>query len=136
MVEAPEHARFCVDLRGEILARFEGGGANPRHEAGAEAHVQEVLRGVVRAAGCSFHQVAYVVAGIAGLDDEADLEWAERLSSSTPLSDTSVSRGWKSFVPWLKLTTNVRRWRRTGSTATLPQRSPRQQVALARALEV
>lgn len=72
---------MCTDLAGRILAQSQRGGANPSKNADAEQNVQGALLEVLGKAGHHPAQIAGLVAGIAGLDEAADLEWAERFTT-------------------------------------------------------
>ena len=72
------HTRaICVDLTGNVLARFRSGAAHPRKNPNAEQDVKAAVVGVLHRAGRSVDQVRACVAGLAGLNSAADLAWAE-----------------------------------------------------------
>lgn len=76
----------CTDLEGHILAQTQRDGANPSKNADAEQNVQGALLEALKKARRSPAQIAGLVAGIAGLDEAADLEWAERFTTLAGMS--------------------------------------------------
>lgn len=76
----------CTDLEGHILAQSQRGGANPSKNADAEQNVQGALGEALEKANLSPAQIAGLVAGIAGLDEPADMEWAERFTTLAGMS--------------------------------------------------
>ncbi len=89
---------LVADSSGNVLGYAEAGGANPSHNANAEQSIQAVIRSVLVAAGCQPDQIAGLVAGLAGLDDPADMEWANRfialpelICPRTAINDTAIA---------------------------------------------
>ncbi|MFN8441581.1 MAG: BadF/BadG/BcrA/BcrD ATPase family protein [Caldilineaceae bacterium] len=80
----------CTDLVGHILAQAQRGGANPSKNADAEQNVQGALVEALEKANCAPAQIAGLVAGIAGLDEAADMEWAERFTTLAGMSGKPV----------------------------------------------
>jgi glucosamine kinase len=72
---------LCVDLEGAVRSYHESGGANPQHNADAHEQIQAGIRGAIAAAGREPGDVRCLVAGIAGLNERADQEWAERYTN-------------------------------------------------------
>jgi glucosamine kinase len=71
----------AADLRGNVLAFAETGGSNPQHAADGEENVGNAIAQVIEGCGRRPEDVAALVAGLAGLDDPRDTEWAERFTS-------------------------------------------------------
>jgi glucosamine kinase len=63
---------LAVDLNGAVLASTHTGGSNPAHNPEARAELRRAITAVVQRAGCELQEVAYLVAGLAGLDSEKD----------------------------------------------------------------
>jgi glucosamine kinase len=81
-----------------VLGYAEAGGANPNHNADAEREVQSAIRAALAASDCQPAQIDGLVAGLAGLDEPADMEWANRFLAipelhcpRTALNDTSIA---------------------------------------------
>jgi glucosamine kinase len=72
---------LCADLEGNVLARTQAGGANPSKNADAEANIQQAIAQALGQAQRAPTQVVALVAGIAGLDEPADCEWAARFTT-------------------------------------------------------
>jgi glucosamine kinase len=89
---------LVADSSGHVLGYAEAGGANPNHNADAEREVQAAIQAVLAASGCQPAQIAGLVAGLAGLDEPADMEWANRFLAipelhcpRTAINDTSIA---------------------------------------------
>jgi len=74
---------LIVDRDGTVLASASGGGANPQHNPKpvAKSNVRETIERALDAADRSPSDVAALTAGFAGLNDEADREWAEEFAT-------------------------------------------------------
>ncbi|MEZ4861756.1 MAG: BadF/BadG/BcrA/BcrD ATPase family protein [Caldilineaceae bacterium] len=81
------HTRVvCADLAGNILGRAQGGAANPSKNPDAAAAVQQAILEALAAAQRRPQQIAALVAGLAGMDDPADQEWAQRFTTLSGLA--------------------------------------------------
>ena len=66
----------AVDSSGRVVSRADSGGSSPEHTPDAQRNALEAIRLVIERAERSPRNVAYVVAGFAGLDDPSDKDWA------------------------------------------------------------
>lgn len=83
------HTRALVtDLTGRPLAFAETGGSSPQHnaDADAEANVRKAITQAIKTAEREPSDVVCLVAGLAGLDEEADKIWAERYTEVPDLN--------------------------------------------------
>jgi glucosamine kinase len=63
---------LAVDLSGCVLASLQTGGSNPSHNPEARTELRAAITACVERAGRTPGDVAFLVAGLAGLDSEAD----------------------------------------------------------------
>lgn len=78
------HTRALVaDLSGRPLGFAETGGSSPSHnpEEVAEANVRQAITEAIVVAGRELSDVVCLVAGMAGVDEEADQVWAEQYTA-------------------------------------------------------
>ena len=75
------HTRVvAANLSGQILATLRADAASPNKTTHAQENVQNAIREVVSQAGCALGDVVELVAGIAGLDDPEDQDWATKFT--------------------------------------------------------
>lgn len=72
---------LVVDLHGNALAYVESGGSNPHLNDDAEDNIQSALRMALSEAGCKGEHVVSIVAGLSGINEADDYEWANRFVS-------------------------------------------------------
>jgi glucosamine kinase len=84
---------LVADPSGGVLGTATGGGASPQHNSLREAHdaVQSTIRRALADSGRDVGAVAALTAGIAGLNDESDRQWAESLVTLPGLECEPVS---------------------------------------------
>ncbi|MEM7534050.1 MAG: BadF/BadG/BcrA/BcrD ATPase family protein [Chloroflexota bacterium] len=71
------HSRaICTDLSGQVLARTQCGGGNPRKNPAAKDNIQSLIHEVLTLSQHTPDQVANLVAGFAGLNRVEDQAWA------------------------------------------------------------
>ncbi|MGF7045542.1 glucosamine kinase [Paenibacillus sp. DS2015] len=81
------HTRIVVaDLRGTILSYVVKGGSNPFHHEDAGLHLTEGISEALLVAGRRVEDVAAMTAGLAGLDEDKDYQWAQEQLSITGIS--------------------------------------------------
>ncbi len=81
------HTRaIVVALDGRIVGAAHAGPGSPKKSADARAHVRRAIADALSASGLPPHAVTMLVAGVAGLDDAADLPWAETLTAENDLT--------------------------------------------------
>jgi N-acetylglucosamine kinase-like BadF-type ATPase len=71
---------MCSDLSGRVIGYAEGASAKPFPNRAAVLNGPPTLNGVLRAARRKPEDVVWCVAGLAGLDHEADQVWAEEVT--------------------------------------------------------
>lgn len=77
---------LAVKLDGTIAGTAESGCCNPNKDQHASEHVQQAIREALHAAQAAPEDVAAICAGLAGLEAEEDLRWAEQFTSLAGIS--------------------------------------------------
>ncbi len=71
-----------ADMLGNLLSYVEWkGGASTHKNSNAKENVYNAVCQATKQANCRIHNIAGVVAGVAGYDDEGDLEWVRGLTN-------------------------------------------------------
>lgn len=88
------HTRVAVvDIKGLLLSHVDWQGASSFHkDKRAAENVQNAIAAALEKAAVTSADVAGIVAGIAGLDSEDDLEWAKTLTDFPGLSSSCPVR--------------------------------------------
>lgn len=68
------------DSSGELLGYAEGGSCNINKDSNAASNVQQTIKRALEQAKLHASNISGLVAGLAGLDSEQDLEWASKLT--------------------------------------------------------
>jgi glucosamine kinase len=75
------HTRvIAANIKGNILAYAEKGGSSPSKNADAEENVKSAINEAISRAKRNPCDVKMIVAGLASLDSEKDLEWATKMT--------------------------------------------------------
>jgi len=69
---------MVATVAGQMLAYAETGPASPKHTTNGEANVRQAIDDVLARANCSPANVVALAAGLSGLDNPTDQQWAEQ----------------------------------------------------------
>jgi glucosamine kinase len=76
------HSRaMCATIDGNVLAAAEGAPTNPDYNSGALKNFRDLVSDVLSKAGRDAAHIAGLAAGLAGVDDPNDDEWALEMTS-------------------------------------------------------
>ena len=81
---------LCVAMDGTVLAETSGAGTNPDYNSAALANFRSLVDDVLQMAGRTCSDIAALGAGLAGLDEPNDHEWALEMTGLPGLRRNAV----------------------------------------------
>lgn len=81
---------MVATVTGQILAYAETGPASPKHTTSGEANVRQAIDDVLARTNCSPADVVALAAGLSGLDNPTDQQWAEQWTAAPGLACARV----------------------------------------------